>query len=130
MITRRIARPSCRRRIIQISAEEHDVALARSAIYQQNLRRYHSRIVRQRSFRVGDLVLRLIQDRKGLHNLSPPWEGPFVVSKVLLNGSYYLMDIRDAYNKKRGRKRKRKVDDKYEETKRPWNIEQLRPFYT
>jgi hypothetical protein len=110
--------------------EERDVAIARSAIYQQNLRRYHSRRVRQRSFRVGDLVLRLIQDRKGLHKLSPPWEGPFVVSKVLLNGSYYLVDIKDGYKKKRGRKRKRKVDDKYEETKRPWNIEQLRPFYT
>ena len=86
--------------------------------------------MRQRSFRVGDLVLRLIQDRKGLHKLSPPWEGPFVVSKVLLNGSYYLVDARDGYKMKRGRKRKRKVDDKYDETKRPWNIEQLRPFYT
>ena len=71
--------------------EERDVALARSAIYQQNLRRYHSRRVQQRSFRVGDLVLRLVQNRKGLHKLSPPWEGPFVVSKALLNGSYYLV---------------------------------------
>ena len=86
--------------------------------------------MRQRSFRVGDLVLRLIQDMKGLHKLSPPWKGPFVVSKVLLNGSYYLVDARDGYKMKKGRKRKRKVDDKYEETKRPWNIEQLRPFYT
>ena len=110
--------------------EERDVALARSAIYQQNLRRYHSRRVRQRSFRVGDLVLRLVQNRKGMHKLSPPWEGPFVVSKALLNGSYYLVDIKDGYRKVRGRKRKRKVDDKYDETKRPWNIEQLRPFYS
>ena len=88
--------------------KERDVALARSAIYQLNLRRYHSRRVRQRSFRVGDLVLRLVQNRKGLHKLSPPWEGPFVVSKALLNGSYYLVDIKDGYRKVRGKKRKRK----------------------
>ena len=30
-----------------------------------------------------------------MHKLSPPWEGPFVVSKNLHNGSYYLIDIRD-----------------------------------
>jgi hypothetical protein len=118
--------------------EERDVALHRSALYQQQLRRYHSRRVRKRSFRTGDLVLRLIQDRKGLHKLSPPWEGPFIVTKALLNGSYYLADIRDEEEKKmrkkaagkRGTKRKRGIDDPFEQTRRPWNIEQLRPFYT
>ena len=76
------------------------------------------------------MVLRLVQNRKGMHKLSPPWEGPFVVSKALLNRSYYLVDIKDGYRKVRGTKRKRKVHDKYDETKRPWNIEQLRPFYS
>ena len=41
-----------------------------------------------------------------MHKLSGPWEGLFVVSKVLGNGSYYLIDIR------------------------AWNISLLRPFYT
>ena len=96
--------------------EEHDVALARSAIYQQNLRRYYSWRVRQRSFRVGDLVLRLVQNRKGLDKLFPSWEVPFVVSKAFLNGPYYLVDIKDGYRKVRGKKRKRKVDDNYDKT--------------
>jgi len=73
-----------------------------------------------------------------LHKLSPPWEGPFKVTKALLNGSYYLADIRDEEEKKmrkkaagkRGTKRKRGIDDPFEQTRRPWNIEQLRPFYT
>jgi hypothetical protein len=39
--------------------EEWDLAAQRSAIYQQNLHRYHSRRVRKRSFMEGDLVLRL-----------------------------------------------------------------------
>ena len=78
----------------------------------------------------GDLVLRLVQKKQ--HKLSPPWEGPFVISKALKNGSYYLVDLRDMMkdSKKKGRKRKRKVEDELDETKRPWNIEQLRPFYT
>jgi transposase InsO family protein len=39
--------------------EARDVALARSAVYQQSLRNYHSRWVRGRSFEPGNLVLRL-----------------------------------------------------------------------
>jgi hypothetical protein len=39
--------------------EARDVALARSAVYQQSLRNYHSRQVRGRSFEPGNLVLRL-----------------------------------------------------------------------
>jgi hypothetical protein len=75
-------------------------------------------------------VLRLVQKKQ--HKLSPPWEGPFVISKALKNGSYYLVDLRDMMKdpKKKGRKRKRRVEDALDETKRPWNIEQLRPFYT
>ena len=91
------------------------MAVARSAIYQQDLCRYHSRRVRTRTFQVGDLVLRLIQDQTDMHK-----EGPFVVSKNLHNGSYYLIDVRE-------RKDSRKSE---EETNRPWNIAHLQPYYT
>ena len=37
--------------------EEHDLAAACLAIYQQDLRRYHSRRVKTRTFQEGDLVL-------------------------------------------------------------------------
>ena len=40
--------------------EARDIALLRSAKYQQALRRYHNQRVRGRSFNVGDLVLRLV----------------------------------------------------------------------
>jgi hypothetical protein len=115
---------------VDLLEEARDLAAQRSAIYQQKLRRYHSRRVRHRSFKEGDLVLRLKQQRD--HKLAPPWEGPFVISKALLNGSYYLVDIRELKNRPDGsRKRKRAdKDDIYDETKRPWNIAQLRPFHT
>ena len=75
--------------------EERDGTTACLAIYQQDLHHYHSRRVKTRTFQEGDLVLRLIHDQTEMHKLSPPWEGPFVVSKNLNNGSYYLIDVRD-----------------------------------
>ena len=45
---------------LDLLEEERELADSRSAVYQQNLRRYHSRRVKGRSFREGDLVLRLI----------------------------------------------------------------------
>ena len=52
--------------------EARNIALLRSAKYQQALRRYHSRRVRGRSFNVGDLILRLVQSNKDRHKLSLP----------------------------------------------------------
>ena len=100
--------------------EERDLAVARSAIYQQDLRRYDSRRVKTRTFQEGDLVLQLIQDQKDMHKLLPPWEGPFVVRKNLHNGSYYLIDVRDHKDSHKSE----------EETRRPWNIAHLWPYYT
>ena len=100
--------------------EKQDIAAARSAIYEQDMRHYHSRRVKTRTFQEGDMVLWLIQDQTDMHKLSPPWEGPFVVSKNLHNGSYYLIDVREhKYSHK-----------SEEETHRPWNIAHLRPYYT
>jgi hypothetical protein len=70
--------------------EARTVALMHSARYQQALRRYQARKVRRRDFSEGDLVLRLRQDNRGLHKLSPPWEGPYIVVKVLKPGTYKL----------------------------------------
>jgi hypothetical protein len=52
--------------------EARGVALLHSARYQQSLRRYHARRVQPRGFQVGDLVLRLRQDTRGRHKLTPP----------------------------------------------------------
>ena len=90
--------------------EARDIALARSAVYQQGLRNYHSHRVRSRSFVEGDLVLRLKQ--KSHHKLSPPWEGPFIVTEVIGGGEYRLKDM--------------KTGVVYAN---PWNVAQLRLFY-
>ena len=70
------------------SVEEARVnALTQSARYLQGVRRYHDRNIQQRSFNIGDLVLRRIQDETGLDKLNSRWEGPFIVTKVTRPGS-------------------------------------------
>nr|XP_051190685.1 uncharacterized protein LOC127304013 [Lolium perenne] len=105
---------------VDLLNEARDLSLSRTTIYQQGLRRYHSRRVRSRSFQEGDLVLRLIQDKKGMHKLSPPWEGPFAISRALGNDTYYLIDARKDDN---GEPLTREVE-------RLWNVNLLRRFYT
>ena len=82
-----------------------------AARYQQALRRYHCRNVRSRTLEVGDLVLRRVLSREGLHKLSPMWEGPFKVAHVSRSGAACLakqdrVPIQNA-----------------------WNIQHLRKFY-
>jgi hypothetical protein len=77
----------------------------------QALRRYQAQMIRHEDFDEGDLVLRLRQDNRGRHKLSPPWEGPYAIVKVLKLGTYKL------------------VNKDGEELTNAWSIQQLRRFY-
>jgi hypothetical protein len=91
--------------------EARCAALVQSARYLKGIRRYHDCNVKERSFNVGDLVLRRIQNTEGLHKLSSPWEGPFTVAKVTGPGSYYLQTLQG------------------EDVNNSWNVDQLCRFY-
>ena len=95
---------------VDLLDEGRDVALARTAVYQQALRNYHIRRVRARSFSKGDLVLRLKQ--KGHSKLEPPWEGPYIIEEVIPGDAYRIRDAESGvlYSN-------------------PWNAAQLRRFY-
>jgi hypothetical protein len=73
--------------------EARCAALVQSARYLEGIRRYHDRNVKERSFNIGNLVLRRMQNTEGLHKLSSPWEGPFTVAKVTGPGSYRLQTL-------------------------------------
>ena len=90
--------------------EEHDVGKARSPFYQQQARRYQSREVRAKTYKVGELVLRLLEKKKD--KLKPKWEGPFIIDEVLTGGAYRLRDA---------------TDNRLEPN--PWNAARLRRFY-
>ena len=96
---------------VDLLEEEREMAMIRSTIYQQDLRRFHARNVKSRAFQEGDLVLRVDQQKP--HKLAPTWEGPFIVTRVLHNGAYHLYNV------------DRQIDER-----RAWNAELLRPFYT
>ena len=97
---------------VDLVEEARLLAVSRSTIYQQSLRRYHSRKVRPLAFREGDLVLRLIQRTAGQHKLSSPWEGPFIITEVLGGGAYRLKHAKTG-----------------ELSHNPWNVAHLRRFY-
>jgi hypothetical protein len=49
--------------------------------------------------------------RPRCHKLTPPWEGPFIIAKILKPGTYKLANCQgEVYNN-------------------AWNIRQLRRFY-
>jgi len=52
------------------------------------MRRYYNKNIKERSFVVGDLVLKWKTSQEGMHKLSTPWEGPFVVAEVMHPTSY------------------------------------------
>lgn len=64
---------------LMLGEEARRRASLRAVRYQQALRRYHCRNIRSRTLEVGDLVVRHVQSREGLHKISPMWEGPFKV---------------------------------------------------
>jgi hypothetical protein len=56
---------------VDIIEEKRRRAGFRNANYHQQLRRYHQRFVRDKQLQEGDLVLRRVMNREGLHKLSP-----------------------------------------------------------
>ena len=73
--------------------EERLITCVHTAKYLEGLRRYYNRNVKGRSFTIGDLVLRRKQKTEGLHKLSSPWEGPYVIKEATRPGSYRLCDL-------------------------------------
>ena len=68
---------------VDLIDEARNAVVLCSAKYQQDLRRYHNRQVRGRSFNVRDLVLLRVMTTKDKHKLSQSWEGPYIIAQTL-----------------------------------------------
>ncbi|KAK3026574.1 hypothetical protein RJ639_041160 [Escallonia herrerae] len=89
-------------------------ALDRMISTKQRVARFYNRRVRMRIFRVGDLVLRKLEvsdPKAAVGKLSPNWEGPYKISKVLRPGAYSLETLSG------------------EAIPRTWNADNLRQYY-
>jgi len=76
---------------INCAEEKRLISCLRTTKYLEAVRRYHNRNVKDRSFVVGDLVLKWKTSQVEAHKLSTPWEGPFVVVEVTRPRSYRLV---------------------------------------
>ena len=94
-----------------LGEEHHRQASLQAARYQQVLRRYHCRSVRPGMLEVGDLILRRVLSREGLHKLSPMWVVPFRIARVSRPGAARL-ETQDGVP-----------------IQNAWNIQHLRKFY-
>jgi hypothetical protein len=75
---------------INCTEERRLASCLRTAKYLEAIRRYYNKNVKDCSFVVGDLVLKSKTSQEGMHKLSTPWEGPFVVVEVTRPISYRL----------------------------------------
>ncbi|XP_015381713.1 uncharacterized protein LOC107174938 [Citrus sinensis] len=86
----------------------------RSAVYQQRVARYYNQKVNIRQFKVGDWVLRRVnQNMKDSTQgvLRPNWEGPYRVKQIVRPGAYKLVRT-DGH-----------------EVKRPWKAAHLKKYF-
>ena len=94
--------------------EKQDQAMIRVAAYQGRVARYYNARVKNRRFRVGDLVLKKVlpnmQD-PGVGTLGPNWEGPYIVKDVVRPGTYSLSTLDGNI------------------LRHAWNAEHLRAYY-
>ncbi|XP_058185734.1 uncharacterized protein LOC131302960 [Rhododendron vialii] len=102
---------------LDLLEETRETAMAKIAIYQQRMVKYHEAQVRPRSFRTGDLVLRKVDPTgKKVGKLDPNWkgpyqEGPYQVLHHVKAGAYRLATLRG------------------KELPNSWNAEHLKKYY-
>ncbi|XP_073314712.1 uncharacterized protein [Primulina huaijiensis] len=85
-------------------------AVLPAEIWLESARSYNRRVI-QRSFQVGDLILRKVQEEQR-GKLDPKWEGAFKIIERLSSGAYYLEDAQG------------------KALKRPWNAYHFRKYYS
>ncbi|KAK2996170.1 hypothetical protein RJ639_029539 [Escallonia herrerae] len=99
---------------LDLVEEARTQAHIRSFIVKQRVARYYNQKVRSKQFNEGDLVLRKLEvsnPKAATGKLSPNWEGPYRVIKVLKTGAYALGTLSG------------------ESIPRTWNAENLRRYY-
>ncbi|KAL0439424.1 UNVERIFIED_CONTAM: hypothetical protein Slati_2425400 [Sesamum latifolium] len=92
--------------------ELRETAFIRTQRYKSTMINAHNKRVKARRFQVGDLVLRRVDTLKPVGKLDPKWEGPYKITKIIENGAYELEDTEGRI------------------LSRPWNIHNLRRFYS
>ena len=88
-------------------------ALFWTVAYQQKVAKYYNSRVKTKAFQIGDLVLweSKVSQPTEIGKLSPKWEEPYVITRVIRPGAYQLQ----------------RPDGSL--VPRSWNVEHLRKYY-
>ncbi|KAL0344710.1 UNVERIFIED_CONTAM: hypothetical protein Sradi_4302300 [Sesamum radiatum] len=97
---------------LTVVEEKRDAAYAKILHHKGLLMRSYNRRIKPRCFQVGDLVLKKVEVSKHVGKLDPGWEGPFKLVEIKRPGTYKLHDMEG------------------KDLPRPWNIHNLKKFYT
>ncbi|KAK6158336.1 hypothetical protein DH2020_005650 [Rehmannia glutinosa] len=97
---------------LELIEEKRDKAFIQIQAAKGRMKNSYDKRVQERSFQVGDLVLKKVEVSKHVGKLEANWEGPFKVIEVLKRGTYRLENMQG------------------KQLPRPWNIHNLRRFYT
>ena len=99
---------------VHLHIDTNSISIYTPNTYQGRVARYYNARVKNRCFRVGDLVLKKVlpntQD-PGVGNLGPNWEGPYIMKDVVGPGTYSLYTIHGNI------------------LRHAWNVEHLRVYY-
>ena len=99
---------------LDLADERRDAARIRMAAYQQQTAKGFNRLVRHRTFRPDNLVIRKVVGNKKKSSdgkLGPNWEGPYRVTEQIGTGDYRLEELEGTH------------------VPRPWNASKLRMYY-
>ncbi|XP_022846228.1 uncharacterized protein K02A2.6-like [Olea europaea var. sylvestris] len=81
---------------LNLTEKKRNNAKLKNVVYKQRNVKYYNKKVRKREFEIGSLVLRkvfLLTREIDSGCLGPNWEGPYLITKVLLKGAYELEDL-------------------------------------
>ena len=66
-------------------------------MYQARISAFFDKVVKQRSFKKGDLVLTVRKPMKttfkSTRKFEAKWEGPYMVDTIYTNGAYHLRNV-------------------------------------
>ncbi|CAL9011859.1 unnamed protein product [Prunus brigantina] len=88
-------------RLLDLEAldEKRADAERRAALYHKTVTQAYNRTVKPRSFKQGDLVLKVVEHVRrqvsGPSKFAPQWEGPFAIKEVYSSGYYRLVSVKE-----------------------------------
>ncbi|KAL0437706.1 UNVERIFIED_CONTAM: hypothetical protein Sradi_0478500 [Sesamum radiatum] len=82
-----------RRLDLDLVEERRDMSRMRLENYKQRILCNYNSHVKERTFQIGELVLRKVEVQKPIGRLEPKWEGPYRITEIRREGTYKLTTL-------------------------------------